>query len=158
MRSMSMLQLLGGVAAAGVVAAGTTALTGTGVSWGGSNNGTATAFIGGTLTQTVTGGATITDVNYGLNGTEVNSIQVVVAGASGAYLTLTPVGTGLTSADTWKCSGSIAAMTPAAVPKVHLNAAPATVTCVTWDTGLGTPAAAGYFNGLTSVQFGLTNS
>jgi len=53
MRSMSMLQLLGGVAVAGAVAAGATAVTGSGVVFGGTA--TASKFVGGTLTQTVTG-------------------------------------------------------------------------------------------------------
>ncbi|WIM97161.1 hypothetical protein ACTOB_000662 [Actinoplanes oblitus] len=60
----TMLQLIGGVAAAGVVAAGTTAFTaGGGVGLGGSNGATATKFIGGTATQTVTG-ATINAIAY----------------------------------------------------------------------------------------------
>jgi hypothetical protein len=158
MRSMNMLQLLGGVAAAGVIAAGTTALTGTGVSWLGSGNGTATAFIGGTLTQTVTGGAVINAVNYGTDGTEVNSIQVVVTGANGAFLKVTPSGTGLVTATKWSCSGDVTGGTPvlhATAPKVKLTASPATVTCITSDNS---SVAAGYYNALTSVQLDVTNS
>jgi hypothetical protein len=60
MRSMSMLQLLGGVAVAGAVAAGTTAFTGSGLT---GTTDTAKSFIGGTVTQNVYG-ATIDHVAY----------------------------------------------------------------------------------------------
>lgn len=157
MRSMSMIQLLGGVAVAGAVAAGTTALTGSGVVWGGSNGGTATQFVGGTLTQTVNG-ATITDVQYVNDGTgqHTTSIAVSVTGADQKFLTLTPGGTGLSGATEWECSGDIAAPVNAATPKVQINKASGTavVTCLT-GTG-GTPG--GYYDGLSSLALAVTNS
>src|SRR6185295_10834764 len=63
MRSMNLLQLVGGVAAAGVVAAGATAVTGSGVSWGVGSGVGNTAFVGGTITQTVSG-AVVDSVAY----------------------------------------------------------------------------------------------
>lgn len=59
MRGMNMLQMLGGVAAAGVVAAGTTAFTG----GAGLTVSAAAQYLGGTATHTVTG-ATIDTVTY----------------------------------------------------------------------------------------------
>ncbi|MEU4238061.1 hypothetical protein [Actinoplanes sp. NPDC026619] len=165
MRSLGMLQIAGGVVAAGIVAAGATAMTGTGVSWAGSGTGTAAQYVGGTLTQTVSGGASITDINYTTTdssgnsvGDRVTGIQVIVAGANGAYLTITPStgGTGLVTATKWSCSGSVAAtVLDATAVKVHLNATPATVTCITSDNA---SAAAGYYDGLTGVQLAVTNS
>jgi len=174
MRSMSLLQLVGGVAAAGVVAAGTTALTGTGVSWSGTGTGTSAQYVGGTLTQTVSGGASITAVAYttvssgaGVSGDEVTQISVTVTGANGAYLTVTPShggGGGLQSpADNWNCTGTnvttTAASTSPTAPKVKITAAGAvTVNCATWDSTAGAGANGGYYTLLTGVQFDVTNS
>ena len=58
MRSMSILQMAGGVAVAGVVAAGTTAFTGAGLTVS-----AAAGYVGGTATHTVNG-ATIDTVTY----------------------------------------------------------------------------------------------
>jgi hypothetical protein len=166
MRSMSLLQLVGGVAVAGVVAAGTTALTGTGVSWGGTGTGTSAQYVGGTLTQTVSGGASITAVNYttsssgvNVNGDQITGIAVSVTGANGAYLTVTPAtgGAGLTGgANEWHCSGDAVTVNSATM-KVHLNNTPATVTCITADSGAG-DGAAGYYAALTGVTLDVTNS
>ncbi|MFC7275500.1 hypothetical protein ACFQS1_16040 [Paractinoplanes rhizophilus] len=157
---MSMLQLLGGVAAAGVVAAGTTALTGTGVSWGGNGTGQATQYVGGRLTQTVSGGASITAVDYATNtvGDQVTSISVSVTGATGGYLTVTPAGGVLSGADLWSCTsaGIQATATDATGPKVKITASPATVVCATWDSN--TSGNAGYYSGLNAVQLDVTNS
>lgn len=60
MRSMSLLQMAGGVAVAGVVAAGTTAFTGSGIV---PTTDKTKSFIGGTATQVVYG-ATIDKVDY----------------------------------------------------------------------------------------------
>jgi hypothetical protein len=159
MRSMNMLQLLGGVAAAGVVAAGTTALTGSGVVWGGTNGGVATQFVGGTLTQTVAG-ASITDVAYvnDATGQQTSSIAVSLTGANGKFLQLTPSGGAYTGAIDWECtSPSIAApVTSLTAPKVHINvgATSAVVTCVTGNAG--TPG--GSYDGLTTLALAVTNS
>ncbi|GAA1581303.1 hypothetical protein [Actinoplanes couchii] len=160
MRSMSMLQIIGGVAAAGVVAAGTSALTATGVSFAGTGTGTATQYVGGQVTQTVSGGASITAVNYTTSpgGDQITAIQVSVANANGAYLQVTPGGGSLTTANEWYCTGDVAASVGhATAPKVHLNAGPATVSCITADSA-SAHAAAGYYSGLTSVQLDVTNS
>lgn len=72
----SALQLLGGVAVAGAVAAGSTAFTAAGVI---SNAGT--GFVGGKVAQTVEG-ATISTIAYTLdatNGTKVHSILLTFA-------------------------------------------------------------------------------
>jgi hypothetical protein len=88
MRSMSMLQLAGGVVAAGVVAAGTTAFTASGVTnnipGGSLNNGV--IFLGGTVSQTVDG-AELTAMT--LNGTAgaITDIDITLAGLSGTDLT-----------------------------------------------------------------------
>jgi hypothetical protein len=174
MRSMSMLQLVGGVAAAGVVAAGTTALTGTGVSWGGTGTGTAAQYVGGTLTQTVSGGASITGITYTTTSSsatsvndQVTAIAITLTGANGAYLTVTPSqsGGGLGgSADNWNCTGHVAtgatgeAPIHPTAPKVKINNATATVTCNTWNSAAGPAANGGYYTGLTGVALAVTNS
>lgn len=124
MRSMSMLQLLGGVAVAGAVAAGTTAFTAGGIDVTG-----ATAIAGGTDSITVDGAqldaATFTagntpstydritamDVTLSGNGTSVldstSSVSVAFTGtgASGSAVSGTYVDCGAGSADdgTWTC-------------------------------------------------------
>lgn len=163
MRSMGLLQMASGVAVAGVVAAGATAVTGSGVVWGGANGGVATQFVGGTLTQTVAG-ATITNVVYtpsaDPSGTQITSIAITVAGANTKFLTVTPTGgTGLTApADRWKCSGHVNAgpILHASAPKVELTADPATVTCVTAQVSDSAPV--GYYAGLGSLAMAITNS
>ena len=158
----NMLQIVGGVAAAGVIATGATALTGSGVVFGGSNGGTATQFVGGTVTQSVTG-ATVTNVVYATDGTgtQTTSIAVTVTGASGKFLTLTPTGgtfsaTGSGDSHTaseWKCTGNIATPTShATAPKVELNNATATVTCATADAG----TVQGFYRGLTNLSMAVT--
>jgi hypothetical protein len=81
MRSMSMLQLLGGVAVAGAVAAGSTAFTAAGLT----SNAGSTSFIGGQVTQTING-ATLTSVAYHFTdapaNTHLDSITLVMADAN----------------------------------------------------------------------------
>ncbi|MEU8814420.1 hypothetical protein [Actinoplanes sp. NPDC048796] len=135
-----MLQIVGGVAAAGVIATGATALTGTGVSLSGTSGATASQFVGGTVQQTINGGGVIDNVVYGKDttGTQINSIAVTISSANTRYLTITPGGGGLstvgdgTAADEWKCTGDITGgpIYHASAPKVQLNNSPATVTCV----------------------------
>ncbi|WP_203815403.1 hypothetical protein [Paractinoplanes ferrugineus] len=150
-----MLQIAGGVVAAGIVAAGTTALTGSGVSFAGGSTPGVTGdnqFIGGTVTQVING-ATINSVTLTTDGTgsHTTRIVVVVAGANGKTLTITPTGGTLTAPATqWSCSGNISGgpILHASAPAVVLTAATSTVTCDTMDT---TPVAAGYYAGITNV-------
>jgi hypothetical protein len=82
MRSMSLLQMAGGVAVAGVVAAGSTALTGTGLSTSGSW--ASTQFVGGVVSQGITG-ATLDTVTYGFTDgtkTTINSVAIAFATAA----------------------------------------------------------------------------
>ncbi|GAA0446516.1 hypothetical protein Ade02nite_86180 [Paractinoplanes deccanensis] len=162
----NILQIVGGVAAAGVIAAGTTALTGSGTVFGGLNGGTATQFVGGTVQQTITG-ATVDNVVY-LNdatGTKTTSIAVTVSGATNKYLTLTPGGTGLstigdgTAADEWACTGAITGgpIYHASAPKVQLTSSPATVTCVP-SLASGPHQTQGWYKGLTTLDMAVTNS
>jgi hypothetical protein len=101
---MSMLQLLGGVAAAGVVAAGATAFTASGVT---STVTSAGSFMGGFVTQSVTG--TVVDtVTYGYADgaakTQVHTIALHFADTNsvGAAVTLSTTGSGAAQ-PTWTC-------------------------------------------------------
>jgi hypothetical protein len=69
----SALQLLGGVAVAGVVATGSTAFTATGVT----TNAGAAQFVGGVVSQTVSG-ATLSSVGYGFSDATNTSVTSVV--------------------------------------------------------------------------------
>lgn len=104
MRSMSMLQLVGGVAAAGVVAAGTTAFTAAGLT------STATPFLGGVVTQSINGG-TVDGVTFGFSDgarTIVNQVALHFADTNtdGATVTVTTTVSGGTN-PTWTCSGTV---------------------------------------------------
>jgi len=92
MRGMSLIQMAGGVAVAGVVAAGSTALTGTGLAFGGSGTGTAAQFVGGAVTQTVTG-ATLTSIAYdyvdAIGQTKVNKMTIGLTGTGGKHFAVT---------------------------------------------------------------------
>lgn len=93
----SAVQMLGGVAVAGVVAAGSTAFTATGLT----NSAGASQFIGGTVTQTVTG-ATLTGVTYSFGDvakTKVRSVVLAFTGADGKTATVVPAGGGGTPWD-----------------------------------------------------------
>jgi hypothetical protein len=81
-----------GVALAGLAAAGGAAFTGTGLA----NNAPATQFIGGTVSQSVTG-ATLSGITYGFADdqakTQVNSITLAFTGTeNGRTVTVTPAG------------------------------------------------------------------
>jgi hypothetical protein len=173
MRSLSMLQLVGGVVAAGAVAAGATAFTATtGVKWGVGAGAGASQYVGGTLTQTVSGGASIDSVVYtGINSSannvvndRITGIAITVTGANGAYLTVTPanssVGFAGGTADEWYCSGSnVTAAGDATAPKVQINSASATtVNCQPALASDGTHALNGYYSNLTGVSLAVTNS
>jgi hypothetical protein len=160
-----MLQLLGGVAVAGVVAAGTTAMTGSGLVWAGSSGGVATQVVGGTLTQTVAG-VTITDVAYGhtadASNTQTNSIAITVTGAAGMYLTVTPDGTlggTPTVADEWQCTpagGSIAY--DATAPKVHIPVGGSNVVTCKPEVTAGHSIVGTYDTGLANLVMAVTTS
>ncbi|HEY0534661.1 MAG TPA: hypothetical protein VGD29_24000 [Actinoplanes sp.] len=162
---MSMLQLLGGVAVAGVVAAGTTAMTGSGLVWAGSSGGVASQFVGGTLTQTVAG-ATITDVVYGYtnaSNSQTDSIAITVTGAAGMYLTVTPdgaLGGSPTVADGWQCTpagGTIGYH--ATAPKVQIPAGPSNVVTCKPEVVAGPHSIVGtYDTGLANLVMAVTTS
>jgi hypothetical protein len=141
MRSMSMLQLVGGVAVAGAVAAGTTALTGTGLATSG--NAASPQFIGGTVSQAVSG-ATLTDIQYTfLDSPAKTQVSTVVltfaAGANGKTVAVAPSGGAYSSSplgDEWYCPAVITALS---------------ATCSVADS-TNTHATAGrYYTGLTSL-------
>ena len=85
MRSMSMLQLLGGVAAAGVVAAGTTAFTAGGV------DATSLKMVAGGTTAITVEGANVTAATF-VNGStpgtydRVTGVTITLAGTGGATI------------------------------------------------------------------------
>jgi hypothetical protein len=159
MRSMSMLQLLGGVAVAGAVAAGSTALTGTGLAWSGSATGSATQFVGGSVTQTVTG-ATVSGIAYNyvaLTGnTQVNKMTITLLNSTGKDFALTTLADSGTdngyggSATLWSCSdtGSAAAGNTASITGLAGN----TVICEPSD-GVAT---VGYYTGLNKVTVAIS--
>jgi hypothetical protein len=157
MRSMSMLQLVGGVAAAGVVAAGTTALTGSGMTFSGTA--TTTQFVGGAITQTVTG-LDINTVAYNKRGadptgTQIESIAITITDGDLRWLTVAPAGgawssTGsgdIADANEWSCAGNVAGTVTGASPKVHLNDGAVTVTCTAAMSG----TLQGFIHGVTGL-------
>lgn len=77
----NMVQLIGGVAVAGAVAAGTTAFTATGLT----NSAGASAFVGGSISQTVTGAA-LSTIAYGFYdapaNTTINLVTLTFADAT----------------------------------------------------------------------------
>ncbi len=87
----NMLQLLGGVAVAGAVAAGATAFTASGVT---STIGS-TSVVGGKLSQTIVGAemtaATFTVDSAGNNEDRVTGVNLTLSGAGGATLPTTSV-------------------------------------------------------------------
>lgn len=102
MRGMSLLQMAGGVAMAGVVAAGTTAFTGP----AGFTNSVANAktFVGGSGTHTVVGAdlqSFSATVNTGVSPTRISAFVVTFTAdtPTGSTVTITPSGTpgGLTA-------------------------------------------------------------
>jgi hypothetical protein len=157
MRSMNLLQMAGGVAVAGVVAAGATAVTGSGVVWGGGATGSATQFVGGKVSQTVTG-ATVSSVVYAFADSagakvQTNSITITVANADGKSLTVSPSGgSGLGgTADEWTCTGTAAVYDATSTYDL-------TVTIPTGGVVVCTPSLAsnhsvvGYWTGLTTLD------
>ncbi|MET3428900.1 hypothetical protein BJ973_008112 [Actinoplanes tereljensis] len=137
-------------------------MTGSGVVFaGGSTPGVSgdNQFIGGAVSQVING-ATVNSITLqsDATGTQTTSIAVVIAGAAGRTLTITPTGGSLGgSAVQWRCTGNFTETSPyyhASAPVVTVAAgATATITCTPALTG-GAGAAGGYYTGITNV--GLT--
>jgi hypothetical protein len=133
----TMMQLVGGVAVAGAVAAGSTAFTAAGFT-----NNAGAQFVGGTVTQAVTG-ATLSTISYAFSNapanTRVTSVTLTfVENLTGRTVTLAETGgTHAVTSDMFHCPAS-------------------TTTSVTCRTALAadSPAftAAGYYQGLTSMD------
>ncbi|MFF5079911.1 hypothetical protein ACFY36_22905 [Actinoplanes sp. NPDC000266] len=157
-----MLQIVGGVAAAGVIAASATALTGSGLTRTTGANTAEDRWIGGTITQTLSG-SNIDSISYTFADTaktQISGFVVVASDAAQKYVTVTPNGAFGGSADRficgptvgWNANGSTAtSSTGAGSPvKVQLaNSTPASVTCVAATAPL-TPG--GYMSGVSSVD------
>jgi hypothetical protein len=99
----NMIQLLGGVAVAGVVAAGSTAFTGAGAST--ALTGVNTPHLGGTITQTITGarltGLTITNAVAG----QITGFALTFADTpDGKTVALTADGTAGAGSPTFTCT------------------------------------------------------
>lgn len=98
MRGMNLLQMAGGVAVAGVVAAGATAYTGSGIT---PTTDTTKSFIGGTATQLVYG-ATIDNVAYTFtDGTKTVLTGFTVTFTDGTVNGKTPTATISVTGGSW---------------------------------------------------------
>ncbi|WP_143234391.1 hypothetical protein [Paractinoplanes atraurantiacus] len=149
-----MLQIVGGIAAAGVIAAGATALTGAGVTRTG---GAADTWIGGKVTQTVTG-AVVTDIDYtfidntGAN-QQLSGIDIDLTGAESKTVVIKPTGGSLQTAVEWYCTGAdITSQTYSNVTNavtVVGGPANADINCITANVG---HSAAGYYSGLSGLD------
>ncbi|MGX6605854.1 hypothetical protein ACWKSP_27560 [Micromonosporaceae bacterium Da 78-11] len=101
----SMLQLVGGVAVAGAVAAGSTAFTATGVT----STAPASQFVGGTVSQSVTGAA-LSNIAYTFSdptNTIISSVTLTFlsSSADGKTVTLAPTGGSFVGTATqWTCA------------------------------------------------------
>lgn len=146
MRSMSLLQMLGGVAVAGVVAAGSTAFTAGGVSVAGL--GATNAFLGGKVSQAVHG-ATITGMV--LNQAYVSGTINVVKGALLTFDATTPLNAPVamsTDGSLTNASGNATGYWCTAVDSNHQS------TC-TVGQNAGTPdttASGDYYTAVTTVN------
>ena len=110
----NMIQLFGGVAVAGAVAAGSTALTGTGL--GVTGNIAASKFVGGAISQTVTG-ATLDQMAYtfvdGTN-TVLKKIDLTfTVAADGTHVAASF--TGGSGGGNWTC-GDVSSLTSSCTP------------------------------------------
>jgi hypothetical protein len=139
MRSMSMLQLVGGVAVAGAVAAGATAFTAT----AGITQTSASQFVGGSVTQAVTGAGNVNSIAYtwanAPANTQLTTAVVTFAAAvpAGKSVTVTPGGGSYTApANSMSCTA---------------NAGRDVWTCITQDSGTA-GVLAGNYAGLDSFQ------
>ena len=130
----NMLQLVGGIAVAGAVAAGSSAFTGAGLEYEAADP--TNTFIGGTVHHTVSG-ATLTNIaftaNTNVSPTQVSAFILTLTGANGATVTATDAGaTGVGGATKWSCTAVSAG----------------TSTCTASDNS---NVAAGYFTGVSDL-------
>ena len=148
----SMLQLLGGVAVAGAVAAGTTAFTAGGLTLGTFTNPNVrdNSWLGGSQSVTVSGNATLNKLSFtqiaGSGPTDNNNVTLVtLTFAAGlptdAVVTLTPAG---------------GALVPGSVPAdgFHCSSVDATThvaTCAVSDSSATAASAGASWSGLTGV-------
>jgi hypothetical protein len=150
------------------VAAGSTALTGHGLTKTAGANATDDKFVGGTIRQNISGGtANVDSIAYGYTdatNTKINSVAVTVSGAGDLYLSVKPNGGTLSvspAADEWVCTGGAAASAYAAgAAKTLLNtgATAQTVTCTPADSGNSHATAGRYYAGLSSLDVSVTDS
>jgi len=149
---MSMLQLLGGVAVAGAVAAGSTALTGSGLTMTPSPN----KFVGGSIDQNITG-ANVDSITYhytDTTNTQVDYLTIALTGAAGKALTMSATGTGFgaSGATKWLCDDGTTTPTGSGSVPI-LTGTPAanstnSVVCTATD---GSDNPTGYFAGMTKL-------
>ncbi|MEU4559057.1 hypothetical protein AB0F72_11750 [Actinoplanes sp. NPDC023936] len=136
-----MMQLLGGIAVAGVVAAGSTAFTASGVT----NAGNFTKIVGGGTTTMTVEGAILNSaalVYDGTNGNRVTGAKIDIAGTNGTTLNTT------TSVITGTLKGTNAGNTP--VSTSALTCAWSTTGTV-WNCTVATPAT-DYLTAVTDLD------
>ncbi|MEV4352301.1 hypothetical protein AB0J83_48220 [Actinoplanes sp. NPDC049596] len=150
----NMLQVVGGVAAAGVIAASATALTGAGLVRTGTG---ADQWIGGKVVQAVNG-ASLDAVTYTFQDDakqQLTGFNLTLTGAASKTIVLKPVGTPgtLTTAVEWVCTGTgVGSSTWDGTAKtitVVGGVGTGTLACITADSG---HLAAGYQNNLSSLE------
>lgn len=128
-------KILGAVAVAGIVAASGSAFTGTGISRGA--EGQANDFVGGTVTQSVTG-ATLSSVGYNANpdvpaGTDIDSVSITFTAALTADQVVTAtankgsVATGANAPATLTCGTPATTVTCTVLEGTNINTLDITV-------------------------------
>ncbi len=147
MRGMSMLQMVGGVAVAGIVAAGSTALTGSGLTL----TPTANKFVGGYVEQNIVG-ATVDTIGYTYADnakTEIDTITIGITGAAAKVFTMAATGSGLGGGATrWLCDdGTNHGDSTFTVSGLASPSTSATIVCSALD-GTTNP---GYYTGMTKL-------
>ena len=165
----NMLQIVGGVAAAGVIAAASTALTGTGLTRTTTADTAEDRWIGGTVTQTITGGANVESITYTFAdapaNTRVATAVITVSNAASKYLSFKPTAAYAGSAAKWVCSATSAWVADGSgatsvwttdTAKLQLAGTPASVTCAP-ALANGT-ATSQYVTALSAVEVGVTVS
>jgi hypothetical protein len=164
MRSMSLLQLVGGVTAAGVVAAGATAMTGMGLTRSGT---AADKWVGGTVVQAVTGtnisGVAYTALAGDNTGTKIQQIVITVVDPATTTVTRTMTvelgggayGSTAGSADRLYCGDGTNTSTWSS-PTATLTIAAGTTSTVTCTmNNAAANATAPYYSGLSSLTIGV---
>jgi len=141
MRSMSMLQLVGGVAAAGVVAAGTTAFTaGSGIT----NTAATTRFIGGHTAVAVSGatlaGATFLVDSAGSHEDRVTGVNLTINDDSG-----NPIAANVTVTAAFTATGVTGGGTPTSTTPINCTYSGGVWGCV------GVLDTSHYYTGVTNL-------